>query len=147
MKLASPLWQTISCLESLILLRFSYLKSCLNDLPKLLALVVARVPDLEVPSLGDDLLGSERPFGISPSGILPPMFNGLNFRLKEVVLFVCCRHGDGVKKCLSSCQLESCLSDSLLGSKAVYIAADGGRIDDVSFASVGEKRAHGLEMG
>lgn len=74
------------------------------------------------------------------------MFNGFNFRLKEVVLFVCCRHGDGVKECLSSCQLEIRLSDSLLGSNAVYIPADVGRIDDVSFVSVCEKRAHGLKI-
>ena len=75
------------------------------------------------------------------------MLNGFNFRLKKVVLFVRCRHRDGVKECLSSCQLERCLSNSLLGSNAVYIAADVGRIDDVSFVSVCEGRAHDLEIG
>ena len=52
------------------------------------------------------------------------MLNGFHFRLKELVLFVRCRHWDGVNECLSPCQLESCLSESFLGSEAVYIAAD-----------------------
>lgn len=75
------------------------------------------------------------------------MFNSLNFRLKEVVLFVRCRHGDSVKECVSSCQLGKCLSDSLRDSELGQIAADVGRMDDVSFVSVCEKRAHGAEMG
>ena len=64
------------------------LESCLDDLPKLLTLVVTWILNLDASSLGDDLFSSEWPFGMSPSRIIPPVFHSFNFHLEQLVLLV-----------------------------------------------------------
>jgi hypothetical protein len=57
----------------------AYLESPLQDIPKLLRLHIAGVLNLQVPSLGYNLLRSERSFGVSPSRICPPFLHCCNF--------------------------------------------------------------------
>ena len=64
----------------------AYLESALQDLPELLSLDIARIVNLQVPSLGHDLLGRERSLGISPPGVGPPLFDSGNLVQKEFLL-------------------------------------------------------------
>ena len=57
----------------------AYLESAFQDIPELLRLDVAGILDLQVPSLGHNLLGSEGSLGVSPSGIRPPLLDSCNF--------------------------------------------------------------------
>ena len=66
MKLASPFYVRLTQCTSVLKTR-AYLKTTLNDVPQFLALIIAGILDLQVSSLGYDLLGSERPLGMSPS--------------------------------------------------------------------------------
>lgn len=67
----------------------------LQDLPQLLAQLVAGVLDLDVSSLRDNLLGGERPLGVSPSRVGPPLLDGLDILLVALLLLVQVRHGGG----------------------------------------------------
>lgn len=64
----------------------TYLESLLQDVPELLRLVVAGVVDLDCAPLRNDLLGSERPLGLPPSRIRPPLLNSGNLSSKSRVL-------------------------------------------------------------
>jgi len=65
-KLASPFYiQSAQC--SNMLKPRACLETTLYNVPQFLALIIAGILDLQVSSLGYDLLGSERPLGMSPS--------------------------------------------------------------------------------
>jgi hypothetical protein len=64
----------------------TYLESLLEDVPELFRLVVAGVVDLDCAPLRNDLLGSERPLGVPPSRIRPPLLNSGNLSSKSRVL-------------------------------------------------------------
>ena len=67
----------------------SYLESAFQYSPQLLRLRIAGILNLQVPSLGHDLLGREGSLGISPSGIIPPFLDSRY--LVEVLLLFCFR--------------------------------------------------------
>lgn len=62
------------------------LEVLLEDTPELLGLSVRRVLDLQVSTLGHDLLSSEGTLGVPPSRVLPPGLDGLNLLLVLLVL-------------------------------------------------------------
>lgn len=66
----------------------THVEAVLEDIPQLLTLVVARVLDLEVAPLGDNLLGGKGPFGLSPARAAPPRLDLLDFFEEELVFDV-----------------------------------------------------------
>ena len=70
----------------------SHLEVVLNDAPQLLALAVGGVLDLEVATLGDDLLSGIRTLGVPPSRVGPPVLDGLHLGLVLPVLVFVERH-------------------------------------------------------
>ena len=78
--------------------RRSDLEPALDDPPQLLALVIAGILDLEVATLGGNLLGGEWPLGMSPPRIRPPLLQASNVGLVEGILTIEIRHWDGVHK-------------------------------------------------
>ena len=75
----------------------------LYNIPHLLALIITGILDFETPTLGCNLLGGERPPGMSPSGIRPPLLYGSYIRLINGILMIEVRHGDCVDEwCLVS---------------------------------------------
>jgi hypothetical protein len=71
-----------------------YLKVVLQSVPELLSLDGGRVVDSQVATLGDNLLGREGSLGVSPSRVLPPVLDGLDFLRKLAVFFLELTHGD-----------------------------------------------------
>jgi len=72
---------------------FTNLEAVLKNLPQLLGLGVAGVLDLQVSTLGNDLLGGERALGLPPSRVGPPLLDLLDLLLEELI-FPCGVHGD-----------------------------------------------------
>lgn len=70
------------------------LEVLLDDLPELLALHVGGVFNLQVSTLGHDLLSSEGTLGVPPSGVLPPSLDGLDLFPVLLVLLL--------EKCLAA---------------------------------------------
>lgn len=71
----------------------THLEVLLDELPELLALSVGRVFNLQVSTLGDNLLSSEGTLGVPPSGILPPSLDGVDL-LPVLLVFL-------LEKCLA----------------------------------------------
>ena len=78
-------------------------ETTLYDVPQLLALIIAGILYLQVSPLGYNLLRIERPFGMSPSRVLPPLLDGIDVLLEELVFVVLNSHRDGVLKELLDC--------------------------------------------
>lgn len=66
----------------------SDLEPVLENLPQLLGLGVAGVLNLQVASLGDNLLRGERPLGISPARVGPPALDLRDLLGEELVFHV-----------------------------------------------------------
>ena len=66
----------------------AYLEALLHDVPELLGLGVAGVLNLEVSSLGNDLLSGKGTLGVSPSRILPPGLDLLDLLVEDGVFGV-----------------------------------------------------------
>ena len=69
-------------------LNLPYLKSYFNDLPQFLGLDVARIFNLQVSPLGNDLLRRERSLGVPPSRVSPPLLDRLNIILVHLLFQV-----------------------------------------------------------
>ena len=74
------------------------LESSLYDLPQLPALIIARILNLEISTLGCNLLSRERPLGVPPSRIRPPFLYRSDIGVVKSILVVEVRHWDGVNK-------------------------------------------------
>lgn len=60
----------------------------LHNLPELLGLSIARVLNLEVSALGNNLLGGKGTLGVSPSRVLPPGLDLLDLLVEDGVFGV-----------------------------------------------------------
>jgi hypothetical protein len=101
-------------------LKAAYCKPSFNNPPQLLGLHIAGIIDPDVASLLDNLFSGERSLGISPSRIVPPLFDSCYvvevdaffiFQIAHVCGYgVCKDHVLGLK-CVRQCSLEaaSCL--------------------------------------
>lgn len=72
------------------------LEIALQDLPQLLAHSIGRILNLQGTTLGHNLLSSEGPLGVSPSGVLPPLLDGLDIVQILPVFFFKGSHDDDV---------------------------------------------------
>lgn len=61
-------------------------EAVLEDLPELLGLGVAGILDLEVSTLGDDLLSGERALGVPPARVAPPLLDLLDLLGEKLIL-------------------------------------------------------------
>jgi hypothetical protein len=78
--------------------KITYFKSSLEDLPELLALNIRRIVNFQVSALGHDLLGGKGALGVSPSGILPPLLDGIDL-VPVLPVFgfqIACTHVGGI---------------------------------------------------
>lgn len=66
----------------------AHLEASLENLPQLLALRIAGVLNLEVATLGDNLLGSEGSLGLTPAGVTPPLVDLLDFLGEDIIFSV-----------------------------------------------------------
>lgn len=66
----------------------TYLEAVLHNVPELLGLSIARVLNLEVSALGNNLLSGKGTLGVSPSRVLPPGLDLLDLLLEDGVFGV-----------------------------------------------------------
>lgn len=69
-------------------IRRVYLESALDDFPQLLGLGIAGVCNLQIASLGHNVLSGERPPGVPPPRVGPPLLDLLDLLLELSVLGV-----------------------------------------------------------
>ena len=66
----------------------TYFESALDNVPQLLAHGIAWVFYLKIPPLGNYLLSSEWPLCVSPSRVIPPLFDGFDVVLVDLIFKV-----------------------------------------------------------
>ena len=87
MKLASPFLKLkISTITQWAHQGKPHFEPALDNVPKLLAHSVARIFNLEIPSLGNYLFGREWPLGVPPSRVGPPLLDSFDVVLVDLIL-------------------------------------------------------------
>ena len=66
--------------------RVTHLEALLQNPPQLLRLRIARILNLQIPTLGDNLLGGEGPLGLPPSRVVPPLLDLVHLAGEDFVL-------------------------------------------------------------